>query len=101
MTDEKVQFLMSEQSTTEKLFDNKNLLTNKIELTAEIENIQKKYSIRKKWEFIWPIVILASIILMYMVNEYDKGLGWTIFFSIFLAKCIPSFNLSTATTLLL
>lgn len=82
MTDEKVQFLMSENSTTEKLFDNKNLLTNKIELTAEIENIQKKYSIRKKWVFIWPVVILASIILMYMVNEYEKGLGWTIFLSI-------------------
>jgi hypothetical protein len=84
MTDEKVQSLMSREPKSDKLFDNKNLLTNKIELTAEIENIQKKYSIRKKWEFIWPIVILASIILMYMVNEYEKGLGWTIFFSILL-----------------
>jgi hypothetical protein len=82
MTNEKLQSSMSEDTTTDKLFGEENLLTNKIKLTKEIENIQKNYLYRKIWSFAWLIVILASITFIYMVNEYHKGFGWTIFFSI-------------------
>ncbi|WP_413487275.1 hypothetical protein [Carnobacterium maltaromaticum] len=55
-----------------------NLITKQTKLTKDIDNLKGNYSTRKNWNFIWIISVVISIVVIYLSNEYSKGIILTL-----------------------
>lgn len=57
-----------------------SIIFQKGNLANDIEDLKKKNSIRKRWNLIWGLVIVAMLATKYVPSEYTSGVLWTILF---------------------